>query len=719
MDRIEIYQEIRSMQIAYIFHFVFYLILGVEHLLMILKIFWDKTDHFKIFISCSIIDLIILFYPIIPLVLMYRIILRKNLTKAFKYISLMIIILSFVIGITINISFWINLKSTTDFSKECPYNLNDTKIFINEEDKSKRCEKRRCVLESINEIEGYPYKYICNYNSQNDFEIDPSRQYPVKSSDGSTYYLKYFIQCEKKSFIEELITDINNLNEQNEIYIYLQKCWNNNNIQGFYLCERYEYPSKFNVNDNYKCPKDNYNIILYLCGIFLVVLDIIFAFIPWSLDYKSYSKLLSFDINENENLGLDNNDQQRERHNETNTSSHNQNLNNAEGNNNNQNGNDNINQNNNIDNENEGRNNENDFIHQPTETIIVAKNNSSNYKSSDRLNSGLNSNNSKSNINNNKNQRKNKNGGENINSLISKSESQQMISKTSEKENESEDSKIKDKNRFILNKNEDKNNEMDDINFNNIKYDEYKNNDDEEEDEKDEDKNAKYNCLIKNKNINVNKNTLNKKKKKIELTNDDRSNINIKETNNSVRTTIAQKNKEEIFENTKNNEFSENHKDIEHFNQINEIINVNNRNKTPKKELKSLNFNFSQVLTNIRDSEQNTLFNNTNGSIIKEEKKEETERTYREEEKNNFNLSSVNENRRKNLSEQGSFKIKNKSKEKQKNEEKKLHNNMKLKNDSRISLLIDNSNKNDSHSYLKDEEKKNSDNINYNGNEQN
>ena len=50
-------------------------------------------------------------------------------------------------------------------------------------------------------------------------------------------------------------------------------------------------------------------------------------------------------------------------------------------------------------------------------------------------------------------------------------------------------------------------------------------------------------------------------------------------------------------------------------------INVNNRNKTPKKELKSLNFNFSQVLTNIRDSEQNSIFNNTNGLIIKEEKK--------------------------------------------------------------------------------------------------
>ena len=719
MDRIEIYKEIRSMQIAYIFHFVFYIILGIEHILMILKIFWDNNNHIKIFISCAIIDIIILFYPIIPLVLMYRIILRKKLTKAFKYISLIILLISFAIGIVINISFWFNLKDTTDFSKECPYNLNDTKHFLNEEKTSERCQKRRCVLESINELEGYPYNYICNYNSQNEYEIDPTKQYPVKSSDGSIYYLKYFIQCEKKSFIEELIINKNNLDEHNEIFIYLQKCWNNNNIQGFYLCQRYEYPKAFNIKDNYNCPKDNYNVILYLCGIFLIILDVIFAFIPWSLDYKSYSKLVLFDNNENENLGLDN-EQQRERHNETNTSSHNQNLNNAEGNNN-QDGNDINNQNNNLAHENNGRNNENDFIHQPTETIIIAKNNSSNFKSSDRLNSGLNSNNSKNNVINGKNNRKNKNGKENIDSMISKSESHNMISKTSEKENESEDSKIKDNNRLILNKNGDKNNEIDDINFNNnINYDEYKNNDDE--DEKDEDKKVKYNCLIKNKNININKNknALNKNKKKIiVLTNDDRSNLNIKETNNSVRTTIVQKNKEEYFENEKNYDNSENSKEIENFTKINQNINVNNRNKTPKKELKSLNFNFSQVLTNIRDSEQNSIFNNTNGSIIKEEKKEETERTYKEEEKNNWNLSSINDSKRKNLSEQASFKIKNKSKDKQKKEEKKQNNNFKLKNDSQNSLLIENSNKSDSHSKLKNDEKKTSNIINYIENEQN
>ena len=709
MDRIEIYQEIRSMQITYSFHFIFYLLLGVEHLLIILKLFWNSKFHLKLFISCSIIDLIFLIYPIIPLILMYRIILKKKLTKIFKLSSLIIILLSLVIGIIINISFWINLKATTSFSKECPYNLNDTNVFLGEEDYSERCLKRRCILESINNLEGYPYNYICNYNSQNEFEIDPNTQYPIKSNDGSTSYLKYYIQCQEKTTINELFTDKNNINNENEIYIYLQKCWNNNDINGFYLCQRYELPNTFIVNMNYKCPKDNYNVILYLCGIFLIVLDIIFAFIPWSLDYKSYSRILLFFNNENENLELDNNNEQERRHNETNTSSNNHpNLNNAERNNNAQEENNNINNdnnNNNIHGENNELNNENDFVHQPTETIIIVKdkktiNNSSNIKSSDRLNSGLNSNDfSKSNVNSNTNKRKNKKGKENIiGSMISHSESQNMISKTSEKENKSEDTL--DNKKLLLNKDHinvisNNNKEIDDINFNNdIKYDEYKNNYDE--DEKDiEGKKSNNNCLIRNKNININKKNI--KKKIILLTKEDKVNINLKETSNSIKTT--QKYKDQNYENDKNNDKSlksENLENINHFEDINEIY----RNKTPKKEIKSLNFNFSQVLTNLRDSDQITLFNNTNGSIIKEERKEETERSIREEEKNNNNLSKHMKTKT-NLSALTPFKIKKKTKDKENNKEEKKFNTIDNKNENTSSLLIENSNKSEIHSQIK------------------
>ena len=707
MDRIEIYNEIRHMQLIYILHFVFYIILGAEHILMILKLFWNNIIHKKLFISCSIIDAFFFFYPIIPLALMYKIILKKNLIQIFKILSLIIILLSIAIGIIINIFFWLNLKATSNFYRECPYNLNDTKIFLNEENSSEICKKKRCILESENNLEGnYPYNYICNYNSQYEFEIDPNTKYPITSNDGSTYYLDNYIQCEEKTSLDELFSDKNNINNQNEIYIYLQKCWDNKEIKGFYLCQRYEYHNIYKVKENYKCPKYNYNAILYLSGIFLIILDIIVAFIPWSLDYKSYSKiLLVINNQENENLELENNEnnQQRRRNNETNTSSNNPNLNSAQSNNN-QNGNENNNnQNNNVVNENNRRNNENDYINQPTETIIIAKdrntsNNMSKSKSSDRLHSGLHSKeNSKNNTNSNNtynNKRKRNNTKENnIGSMISKSESHNMISKTSEKENESEDRKTVDK-KLLLNGNDKNNyNEIDDINFNNnIRYDDYKNN--IEEDEKDsEDIKIQNNCIIKNKNININKNNnINTKKIKIILHNDDnKENINIKETNNSMNM-ITQKNNLDYSENNKTNK--NNNNAIEQFNQIDENANVNNRNKTPKKDLKSLNFDFSQVLTNIRDSDQITLFNNTNGSIIREERKEDTEKSNKEEEKNQKNIS-LEEFKKHNLSTMTPFKLKNKSRDKKNKEEKKYNSTINIKNESQCSLLIENSYKSD------------------------
>ena len=704
MDRIEIYQEIRSMKIIYFFHFIFYVILGIEHLLIMLKIFWDNKINIILFISCSTIDLILFFYPIIPLKLMYRIILKKNLAKIFKLISLISIIFTLVIGIIINIFFWLNLKTTENFFKECPYNLNDIKMFLTEENSSEKCAKRRCILESINNSgRGYPYNYICNYNSQNEFEIDPNVQYPVKLNDGTTNYLKYYIQCQAKSSIKELFTDNDNIN--NEIYIYLEKCWDNNDLNGFYLCQRYEFPIKFEVKEDYTCPKDkNYIVILFLFGIFLIVFDIFFALILWSLDYKSYSRILLFEHNDNESIELDNNEEngeQRRRHNETNTSSHNPHLNNAEGNNN-QNDNNINGENNNNGGENNEMNGENDFNHQPTETIIIVKdrktnNNSSNMKSSDRLNSGLNSNDmSKSSINNNK--RKNKKTKENIiGSMISQSESQNMISKSSEKEKENESEDTLEKKKLVFNKENINNNikEIDEIKFNNdIKYDEYKNNDDE--DEKDiENTKSNNNCLIQNKNININ----NKNKKNIILLKkEDKININLKEAGNSIITTNGQKNNDDIYENDKNNKSDI----LENFGQF-EDINENYRNKTPKKEIKSLNFNFSQVLTNIRDSDQISLFNNTNGSIIKEERKEETEKSIKEEEKNNNK--SKNENKRQNLSVLTPFKMKKRSKDKENKEEKKFNTIVNIKSENQSSLLVENSNKTDNNSQIKEEKK--------------
>lgn len=159
---------------------------------------------------------------------------KKKLVYTFKILSFVLIIVSLIFGIVISIFFWLNLKLTTSFARECPYNLNDLKLFKEEADSSERCGKRRCVLESIdNSGKGYPYNYICNYNSESEFELDPNQQYKIIDEHGNAQYLKYYVSCEKKDSIDALIKDTTNKQDESEISIYLQKCWNNDDIKIF------------------------------------------------------------------------------------------------------------------------------------------------------------------------------------------------------------------------------------------------------------------------------------------------------------------------------------------------------------------------------------------------------------------------------------------------------------------------------------------------------
>ena len=89
-------------------------------------------------------------------------------------------------------------------------------------------------------------------------------------------------------------------------------------------------------------------------------------------------------------------------------------------------------------------------------------------------------------------------------------------------------------------------------------------------------------------------------------------------------------------------------------------------------------------------------FKQINGSIIKEERKEETERSKKgkEEEKNNSNASK-NDKKRINLSSLTPLKLKNKSKDKENKNERKIKSF--VKSDSHSSLIID-SNRSYNHS---------------------
>ena len=128
-----IYEEMKVMNISYIFHFLLYIFMSVMHLLSYLKIFWTNAISKYIFISISFIDFILLLYPAIPLFLTYRILSNKNLTSLFKNLSLTFLFISFSLGISNSISLWINVNKSSILYRECPYNYNQNNLqnFLN------------------------------------------------------------------------------------------------------------------------------------------------------------------------------------------------------------------------------------------------------------------------------------------------------------------------------------------------------------------------------------------------------------------------------------------------------------------------------------------------------------------------------------------------------------------------------------------------------------
>ena len=368
-DRIELFQENTSILFLYSFHFVLYDLIFINNILIILNIFWDVSQLKNIFIFSLIIDTLLLLYPAIPLIFIIRIKLKPKITKIFQIISLMLIFLSLTLGILINITYWINLYKTTSFFSECPYNYNensfDKLMSLIEENKNKenkiakKCESRICFYISENRDYNFPYTFICNFNSENDFDLKNYNAYSRINSNNEEIFSNHLTECEKLSQ--------NNYNNNKNFAKHFEFC--DSYINNYYQCHRFQLPKKFNKN-NFMCPSGNYNIYLYILGIILIILNILLVFIPWVLEYISFRriyKIISEELNNNQqNIRNEN----RLDPNKTNNSSRNS-----------ANNNENININ--ID----SNENNNEFRPQLTQTIIVAQclNNNSN-KNTNKMN---------------------------------------------------------------------------------------------------------------------------------------------------------------------------------------------------------------------------------------------------------------------------------------------------------------------------------------------
>ena len=315
-----IYEEMKIMNISYIFHFLLYIFMSIMHLLTYLKIFWTNVISKYIFISTSFIDFILLIYPAIPLVLTYRILSNKNLTNLFKNLSLTFLFISFALGIANSVSLWINVNKSSILYRECPYNYNQNNLQnflnkINDENGNSNlneiCNKRRCIFTEENLNELYPYSYVCNYDSSDDFSIEIGKTYSRIAPNNEVYSTSKIIYCENLSN-----ENIFNSNTNNDINKFINTC---SNYIMLYKCYRFNTPENFKIAEEYECPDKKYVTYSYLFGIFTIILDIILSFIPWSFVFNSYKSILK--INEDNMNNIERERRERNNRNMTNPSS--------------------------------------------------------------------------------------------------------------------------------------------------------------------------------------------------------------------------------------------------------------------------------------------------------------------------------------------------------------------------------------------------------------
>lgn len=168
-----------------------------------------------------------------------------------------------------------NSMDLPDFYKECPYNIPVSDID------EETCSKKICILNYENADNKFPYEYLCNFDSSQDFkEIGPFER---KINDTEVVTSDVQIICEK--YQNSIDYDF-----QNEIISnYLNTC---TQPRDYFICQRFNEPDKFSVDENLECPNYNYIKNVIIISIVDIVINFILGFISWRVQIVIYNKII-------------------------------------------------------------------------------------------------------------------------------------------------------------------------------------------------------------------------------------------------------------------------------------------------------------------------------------------------------------------------------------------------------------------------------------------
>ena len=267
-------KEIKSLKTIFILHFIFYAILIVLNFIFLSKIIWINKSLYNICLAWNFCGIIFFIFPIVPFIFLLSKKLAKDNVLILKKITLIFCIASITLSLFFSYILMTNSMDLPDFYKECPYNIPFSDI--NEES----CSKKICILNYENENNQYPYEYLCNFDSSQDFKEKGPFERKVNETEVVTSDSQ--IICEKYQIIDYDI--------QNEIINnYLNTC---TQPRDYFICQRFNEPNKFSVDEILECPNYKYIQNMIIISIVDIVINLILGFISWRVQLMVYNKIL-------------------------------------------------------------------------------------------------------------------------------------------------------------------------------------------------------------------------------------------------------------------------------------------------------------------------------------------------------------------------------------------------------------------------------------------
>lgn len=296
MDALTEQEEIRPLIFNYAFHFVLFILIFVLHVVIYVKIYWISSTFLNLYLFGTYFGILYFLYPLIPILLIFLKKFKKKIIIYFKKFSLYILIFSILLGLLNSAVILINTINSKTFCRECPFNLsiehleNDFKEYFgknpdNDEIKD-LCKSRRCILNSVEPNNEYPYNYLCNYEPIYDFTENDDTTYTriLPNKTEITTYKQLICTSVGANFDDQIQFEHQILDD------YLHLCYY---LSEFYYCKRFNQPEKaYNLELGTSCPEANYLFLLYILSVLIIIIDVVITMLPWGVEYVSLKRII-------------------------------------------------------------------------------------------------------------------------------------------------------------------------------------------------------------------------------------------------------------------------------------------------------------------------------------------------------------------------------------------------------------------------------------------